>query len=728
MQDIRDLSRHRPFGQTWPTAPSAERRPATTTHHGQTLTDDYAWIRADNWQEVMRKPDALAADIRAYLEAENAYTAAMMAGTAELQAQLFAEMKGRLKPDDSTVPSPDGPFAYYSRYRTGGQHPLLCRTARNGGDETLLLDGDALASGLKYWQLQGTSHSPDHALLAYAVDDKGSELATIRFRDVGTGADLADEIPETRGGMEWAADSRTLFYVRLDENQRPQSVWRHVVGTPVADDVEVYAEADPGFFVGLTGTQSAKLIQIVAHDHETSEVYLIDAERPLEPPRLVEARAVGHEYGVEHLPRSADGSGDRLVILTNQCGAAEDFEICEAPLTAPGRANWQPMLPHKLGRLILEIAVFKDHIARLEREDGLPRIVIRENATGAEHCIAFDEEAYSLSMSAGYEFDTTNVRFTYSSMTTPSEVYDYDMAARTRTLRKRQEIPSGHDVSQYVTRRVFATAPDGETVPVSLLYRRDTPLDGSAYVLLYGYGAYGISMPAAFATSRLSLVDRGMIFAIAHIRGGKDRGYRWYRDGKLTKKTNTFNDFIAAGRHLVTMGLTREKQIVAQGGSAGGMLMGAVANMAPELFLGIIADVPFVDVLNTMLDDTLPLTPPEYPEWGNPSADPTAFETIRGYSPYDNVAAKAYPHIFAYGGLTDPRVTYWEPAKWVAKLRAHAKAPDQGGGAILLKVNMSAGHGGASGRYEGLKEVATDYAFALEVSGLAGEPLRRVEV
>ncbi|MBX9925099.1 MAG: prolyl oligopeptidase family serine peptidase, partial [Hyphomicrobiaceae bacterium] len=336
------------------------------------------------------------------------------------------------------------------------------------------------------------------------------------------------------------------------------------------------------------------------------------------------------------------------------------------------------------------------------------------------HQIAFDEEAYGLSMSAGYEFDTTTVRFTYSSMTTPSEVYDYDMAARTRTLRKRQEIPSGHDPMAYVTRRVFATAADGEKVPVSLLYRKDTPLDGSAHVLLYGYGAYGISMPAAFATSRLSLVDRGMIFAIAHVRGGKDRGYRWYRDGKLAKKTNTFTDFIAAGWHLVSMGLTREKQIVAQGGSAGGMLMGAVANLAPELFLGIIADVPFVDVLNTMLDETLPLTPPEYPEWGNPSADAPAFRTIRAYSPYDNVAAKAYPHIFAYGGLTDPRVTYWEPAKWVAKLRATALPPEQGGGAILLKINMTAGHGGASGRYDGLKEVAVDYAFALEVSGLAG--------
>ncbi len=720
MQDttspVQTSTSHQPFGTQWPSPPVAQARPSATTHHGETLTDDYAWIRAANWQDVMRKPDVLAADIRAYLEAENAYTEAMMGRTAGLQEQLFAEMKGRLKPDDSTVPSPHGSYAYSSRYRIGGQHPLLCRAPRDGGEETIILDGDAEAKGHKYWQLQGGAHSPDHTLLAYAVDDKGSELATIRFRDLATGQNLADEIPETRGGMEWASDSRTLFYVRLDENQRPQSVWRHTVGTSVADDVQVYAEADPGFFVGVAGTQSSELIQIVAHDHETSEVHIIEAATPHAAPRLVEARKVGHEYGVEHLPGP---DGGRLVILTNQNGA-EDFEICSAPVSAPGQANWTAMVPHKLGRLILEIAVFKGHITRLEREDGLPRIVIAEIASGAEHQIAFDEEAYGLSMSAGYEFDTTTVRFTYSSMTTPSEVYDYDMAKRTRTLRKRQEIPSGHEPSHYVTRRVFATAPDGEMVPVSLLYRRDTPLDGSAHVLLYGYGAYGISMPAAFATSRLSLVDRGMIFAIAHVRGGKDRGYRWYRDGKLERKTNTFIDFIAAGRHLVGMGLTREKQIVAQGGSAGGMLMGAVANLEPELFLGIIADVPFVDVLNTMLDETLPLTPPEYPEWGNPSADAQAFQTIRAYSPYDNVAAKAYPHIFAYGGLTDPRVTYWEPAKWVAKLRSTALSPQQGGGAILLKINMTAGHGGASGRYDGLKEVAVDYAFALEVSGLAG--------
>ncbi len=704
-----------------PTSPRAVRRPHEVTHHGVTLTDDYAWLRADNWQDVMRDPSVLDLAIRSHLEAENAYTEAALADVAGLRETLFTEMKARLKQDDSSVPSPDGPYAYYASYEVGGQYARLCRKPRGGdregggkggGDETVLLNGNIEAKGKPYWQLGATAHSPDHALLAYAVDEKGSELATVRIRDCATGVDLADAIPDTRGSLVWSADSRTLFYVRLDENQRPQSVWRHTLGTSLESDVKVYDEPDAGFFVGIGQTQSARFIQIAAHDHQTSEIQLIEASSPDSAPVMVAVREPGHEYGIEHAV--IDGE-DKLVILTNADGA-EDFKVCLADLAQPGVKGWRDLVPHKPGRLILEIAVFKDYLVRLEREGGLPRIVITRLADMDEHEIAFAEEAYSLGMDAGYEFDTTHLRFTYSSMTTPAETYDYDMATRARTLRKRQEIPSGHNPADYVTRRLMAPATDGETVPVSLLYRKDTPLDGSAPVFLYGYGAYGISIPASFATARLSLVDRGMIFAVAHIRGGKDKGYRWYKAGKMARKVNTFTDFIAAGEHLVDIGMTRRGHIVANGGSAGGMLMGAVANMAPDLFLGIIADVPFVDVLNTMLDETLPLTPPEYPEWGNPSADAEAFATIRAYSPYDNVAAKAYPHIFAYGGLTDPRVTYWEPAKWIAKLRALNTSDNL----VLLKTNMGAGHGGASGRYESLKEVAVDYAFALKVCGRAG--------
>jgi len=700
-----------------PAPPIARREPVTATHHGETLADAYAWLRAENWQEVMRKPATLAADIRAHLEAENAFTEAMMADTTALQETLFREMKGRLKEDDRQVPQPHGPYEYFPRFVTGGQYPQFCRMPRGGNaDEAeVLLDGNAEAEGKKYWDLGDVAHSEDHKLLAYATDDKGSELYTIRIRDLATGKDLADEIPDTRGAVEWASDGKTLFYIKVDDNQRPLFVYRHTIGTPVSDDVLVYEEQDSGFFVGISSTQSRKFITIEIHDHETSEVRLIDADAPTEAPQLVARRRVGHQYDVEH-------HGAHLIITTNS-DRAEDFRVVTAPVQAPNEANWREIVPHKPGRLIIDVCVLANHIARLEREDSLPRIVVTPLNSddggelldlSGEHAIAFDEEAYALGLSTGYEFDTTRIRFTYSSMTTPAETYDYDMATRARTLRKRQEVPSGHNPADYVTRRLLAPAKDGELVPVTLLYKKTTPLDGTAPLFLYGYGAYGIAMPAAFSTGRLSLVDRGFIFAIAHVRGGKDKGFRWYTDGKMTKKRNTFTDFIAASEHLIAEGFTQRGRIVANGGSAGGMLMGAITNMAPDLFLGIIADVPFVDVLNTMLDKDLPLTPPEWPEWGNPLTNKDDFDIIRSYSPYDNVEAKPYPHILALAGLTDPRVTYWEPAKWIAKLRALNTSDNL----VLLKTNMGAGHGGASGRFDGLKDTALNYAFALKVAGL----------
>jgi oligopeptidase B len=691
-----------------PAPPVAERRPSFTVHHGVELADEYAWLRAANWQDVMRDPGVLDSNIRAYLEAENAYAEAALEDTRGLQDELFAEMKARIKEDDASVPAPDGGFEYFTSYTTGGQYVRWCRRPRGGGLEEILLDGNAEAESKAYWQLGAAAHSPDHRLLAYAVDDKGSELYTIRVRDLATGRDLPDVIPDTRGSLAWARDSQTLFYVRLDEHHRPLFVYRHRVGTPTESDVLVYEEADSGFYVSVDQTQSGRFVLIDAHDHQSSEIYLIDADKPESAPRVVAARQFGHEYSVDH-------HGDRLIVLTNSA-EAEDFRISEAPLADPGPVNWREIVAHKPGRLILDIVAFAGHLVRLEREDGLPRIVVRELATGSEHAIAFDEEAYALGMSAGYEFDTATLRFTYSSMTTPMQTYDYDMEKRTRTLRKTQEVPSGHNPADYVTRRLFAPAPDGETVPVSVLYRKTTPLDGSAPLLLYGYGAYGITIPASFSTNWLSLVDRGFVMAIAHIRGGKDKGYRWYTEGKHKKKVNTFTDFIAAGEYLAQQGYTSRGRIVANGGSAGGMLMGVVANMAPDLFLGIIADVPFVDVLNTMLDGTLPLTPPEWPEWGNPIESKEDFDIIRSYSPYDNVATQAYPHIFAYGGLTDPRVTYWEPAKWIARLRARNTSDSL----LLLKTNMEAGHGGASGRFEALKEIALDFAFALKIAGKEG--------
>ncbi len=684
--------------------PIAAKRQHETTDHGITRSDPYAWLRAGNWQEVMRDPSQLAEDIRGYLEAENTYTKQMLGDTEALQETLFAEMKGRIKEDDSSVPAPDGDYAYYFDFVTGGQHPRFCRCDRDGGNETILLDADALSKGTDYFQLGGATHSPDHRLLSYGTDERGSEYYTVKFKDLATGELCADVIGDTGGDVVWSADATQVFYVRLDENHRPSKVFRHKLGSPSDDDVLVYEEADPGFFVSAGKTQSGDLIVISAHDHETSELYLIDAHDPEAAPKLIAKRETGHEYDVEH-------QGDRLIFHTNHDGA-EDFKVMQAPVSAPGLENWTEVVPHVEGRLILSVIAYKDYLVRLERKDGLPRIVISHTPSGEDHEISFDEEAYSLGMSGGLEFDTQTMRFTYSSMTTPSQVYDYDMAERTRDLRKTQEVPSGHEPGDYITRRIFAAAPDGEEVPITLLHRRDTAIDGSAPCLLYGYGAYGISMPAGFSTNCLSLVDRGFVYAIAHIRGGKDKGYRWYRLGKREHKVNTFTDFIAAAQHLAENKVVRPGGIVAHGGSAGGMLMGAVANMAPDRFAAIIAEVPFVDVLNTMLDDTLPLTPPEWPEWGNPIESKADYEAIAAYSPYDNVEAKAYPNILAVAGLTDPRVTYWEPAKWVARLR-EVKTNDT---MLLLKTNMEAGHGGASGRFDRLKEVALSYAFALKVA------------
>ncbi|WP_209487892.1 S9 family peptidase [Xanthobacter flavus] len=696
-----------------PEPPRAPRRPSTRTVHGISLTDDYAWLRADNWRAVMRDPSVLDGDIRAYLEAENAYADAWLAPLGELKARLVAEMRGRIKEDDSSVPAPDGPFAYYSRHREGGQHPLACRKALPDGEEEILLDGDREAEGKAYFHFGHWRHSADHRRLAYSADTSGAELYSLRIRDLATGADLPDAIEETTGDLLWSADGDVLYYIRRDAEHRPSLVFRHVIGTAPETDTLIYEEPDKGFFVSLGETQSRRYGLIACGDHETSEVHLLDLLDPAAPPRCIAPRTEGVRYEVEHHPDL--GGVDTLVFLTN-ADNAEDFKITVAPVATPGRDHWRDLVPHRPGCMILSHTVFSGHMARLEREGGLPRIVIRALADGAEHAIAFNEEAYALGMSAGYAFDTTQLRFTYASMTTPSEVWDYDMASRRREMLKRQEVPSGHDPAHYVTRRLMAKAADGENVPVSLLYHKDTPLDGSAPLLLYGYGAYGITIPAGFATNRLSLVDRGFIYAIAHIRGGTDKGWRWYADGKLAKKTNTFTDFIAAAAHLVAEGFTQPERIVAQGGSAGGMLMGAVANMRPDLFAGIVAEVPFVDVLTTMLDDTLPLTPPEWPEWGNPIADEAAFHRIRGYSPVDNVSAQAYPSIFALAGLTDPRVTYWEPAKWMARLRA----ADTGGRPLLLRTNMDAGHGGAAGRFDRLDEVALVYLFALRTVGRAG--------
>jgi oligopeptidase B len=684
-----------------PTPPIAARRPEQRHAHGVAWVDDYAWIRADNWREVLRDPTTLPADIRALLEAENAYADSVLAPTRALQRQLAREMRARLKEDDSEVPQSDGPYAYYSRFRHGGQHRIFCRKPRAGGKETILIDGDARAEGKAFFHLSLARWSPDHSKLAWSADDKGSEMYAIRVRDLAGETDLADCVENATGEAVWTADSLGFLYVEQDEDHRPWRVMLHRLATPQSEDVQIFEEADPAFFIAVRGARLGRSAMISVHGHDSSETHVVDLGDPAARPRLIAPRRPGFRY-------EAMDHGDVFYIRANSGGAA-DFQIVVAPREAPEEANWRPFVPHKPGRLIERATLFKDFLVLLAREDNVPHLVVHALADGSAHEIAFEAQTYTLALEPVYEFDSPTFRFSFASMACSQEIYDYDLAHRQRILRKKQATPKDFDASAYVARCVFARADDGERVPISLMYRRDLRLDGSAPLLVYGYGAYGHAMEAGFSTNRLSLVDRGFVYAIAHVRGGTEKGWGWYESGKLAAKPNTFGDFLAAVRHLVAEGYGAPGRVVAHGGSAGGMLMGAVANIAPQLFAGIVADVPFVDVLNTMLDGSLPLTPPEWLEWGDPIRSAEAFASIRGYSPYDNVRAQPYPAILALAGLTDPRVTYWEPAKWVAKLRATMT----GGGPVLLRTAMEAGHGGASGRLERLDDVARIYAFAI---------------
>ena len=739
-----------------PGPPVARVAPLSTTHHGHTTQDPYAWLKDPNWQHVMREPDTLDPEIRAHLDAENAHTDVALASTADLQATLFDEMRGRIKEDDSSVPAPHGPWHYYQRYETGAQYPRYCRrliSASAAGPEQVLLDANAESDGKPFFRVAAVEHSPNHELLAVAIDENGSEYYDITLRRIDPQSNdsarlpdpLLEAVPDAAGEVEWAADNRSFFYTKLDDNHRPRWIYRHVLtgselstsdqNTPESElsasdqdtpeselstidqttngqtgdqDALVYAEPDPGFFVSLGRTESGRYILIECSDHETSETRLIDATQPDQPPALVAERDTGVLYSV------AERNGT-LIILTN-AGGAEDFKIVTADPAQPDRDHWTDLVRYRPGVLILGLLAFAEHLVRIEMADALPRIVVRDlanldPASDDEYTIAVDEEAFSLGLIPLYEFDAT-LRYTYSSPTTPLQVYDYDLHTRERTLRKEQEVPSGHHPADYVTRRIQAASPDGEQVPITILHRANTPMDGSAPCLLYGYGSYGMSMPAAFETSRLSLVDRGFVYAVAHIRGGKEGGYRWYTQGKREHKKNTFLDFIASAEALVQAGYTSPGGIAILGGSAGGMLVGATLNLAPHGLLGAaVAEVPFVDVLNTMLDADLPLTPPEWPEWGNPLEDPDAYDYIRSYSPYDNVEPRDYPPLLVTAGLTDPRVTYWEPAKWVARLRA----TKTGNHPLLLRTRMGAGHAGASGRFDHLKELAEVYAFLLQV-------------
>jgi oligopeptidase B len=645
----------------------------------------------------------LRADVRAYLDAENAYREAVMAPTAELQERIYQEMRGRTKEDDSSVPAPDGPWEYYRRFEIGAQHPIHARRPRGQeGSEQILINVEEQARGKTFYKVISAHHSPDHALYAYAVDEQGSEIYTVYVKDLASGETLAGPVTNCTGDFCWSPDSRFLFWTFRDNNGRPAKIYRRPARG--GEDTLVYDEPDDGFFLSVTPTESRSFILISAGNGAQSEYHTIPANDPIAAPTLFH----GREPELLYAPTHWNG---RWYILTNGDGAV-DFKIMTCAEEVTSRAQWREFLPHEPGRYILGLEATKDYLVRAERVNALPRIIVRHRS-GEEHAIAMEEEAFNLELAGGYEFDTSIMRYIYDSPATPMQWFDYDMATRTRTLRKTQEIPSGHDPAAYETRRFFATASDGKRVPVTVLMKRGQALDGSAPLYLYGYGSYGISMDADFSIRRFSLVDRGWIYAIAHVRGGSEMGFGWFQDGRRFNKRNTFTDFIACAEELITRGYGREGHIVCEGRSAGGLLMGAINNMRPELWAGVIGGVPFIDVLNTMSDTSLPLTPPEWPEWGNPLESTEAYDYIASYCPYTNIERKPYPAVLSTGGLTDPRVTYWEPAKWVAKLRPHTTS----GRPVLLKMNMGAGHAGSAGRFEFLRELAHDYAFAIKAIG-----------
>ena len=649
----------------------------------------------------MRDPAALQQDIRDYLEEENIYCKTLMNDTSVLQETLFEELKGRIKQDDSSVPSPDGRFAYASRYQDGKEYPLFVRTGREGGEEVILFDGPEEAKGSDYFAVGMMKHSPDHNKMAWSVDTNGSEFYHMRIRNIDNGVD-SDELIKDVGSFQWCADSISYVYVKVDETHRPNEVY---FIKPDEEPQLIYREEDPRFHVSLGKSLDGRWMVLHTGQNDEDEVRLFPADNPLADMILIEPRRSGHEYSV-------DTHGDTLYITTN-AGSAENFKIMTADVSAPAETDWKELIPHNNNILLDSSFVLKNYLVRQERENALPRIVIRRLASGEEHIVSFEEEAYSLGTGPGYEFDTAALRFSYSSPSTPSQVWDYDLVTRERSLRKEQEIPSGHNSSDYIVRRLHAPSKDGALVPLTILYHKNTKINGTAPCLLYGYGSYGMGVTADFSHNRLSLVDRGFVYCTAHIRGGDEKGRAWYEQTKKAGKPKTFEDFIASGEFLANEGFTAQGKIVALGGSAGGLLMGAVANMAPHLFAGIIAQVPFVDVLNTMLDDSLPLTPGEWSQWGNPIENAEEYDIIAGYSPYDNVTGQDYPPIFVLSGLTDPRVQYWEPSKWVAKLRAMTTSRSP----ILLKTNMGSGHFGKTGRFAYLEEVALVYAFALKVAG-----------
>ena len=685
-----------------PQPPLAEQRAYSYSHHGIRVEDPFHWLKDQNY------PDVTDADVLGYLAAENDYYDAVMEPIQWLVDELFQEIKQRQKPDDATVPMRNQGYYYQSSFSADVQYRVHSRwkaetSNPSDADMEVILDEPALAKGHEYFSLGAFTVSDDGRYLAYSTDTDGSERYTLVIRDLHTGRLLDEHIANTIDSPVWASDSRTLFYLMTNAEWRPYQVRRHVIGESVDDDVVIYEESDPGFFVGIERTTSREYIGVSTSDHVTSEMRLLSANDPLGPLQLVAPRREGHQYWLDH-------QGERFVIRTND--RHKNFRLVTAPVNDPSEASWASLIEPSDDRYLLGFQCFDQWIVAEERLEGIDQIRILD-ANDVSHYIDFPDPVRVVGIGGNAEYQTNALRLHYSSMVTPHTTYDYDLARRQLQVRKVQEIPSGYDSTNYFSERLWADSRDGRRIPVSILYRSDIEMPAPLY--LYGYGAYGSSVDPGFSTSVLSLLDRGLVFAIAHVRGGDELGYHWYEEGKGMNRTNAFNDFVDVGRFLVQNGYTEQGEIAISGASAGGELMGAVVNQAPALWGAVAALVPFVDVLNTMLDTSLPLTPMEWPEWGNPIEDADVFRYMQSYSPYDQLVPGNYPPMLVTAGLNDPRVTYWEPAKYVARLRT-LKTDNH---PLLLKTNMGAGHGGRSGRYDSLYEVAEEYAFILKALGKA---------
>lgn len=680
-------------------APIAAKKPQTFELHGDTRTDDYFWMREKTDPEVIK-----------HLEAENAYTESVLSPLKPVMDSLFEEMKGRIQETDAQVPVKEDDWFYYTRMEAGHEYAIHCRKFKTlEAPEEIILDENVLAKGKDFLSVGAMETSPDHLWLAYAVDVDGSERHEIHFKNLKTGETSPEVIKGASPSLEWAETAtgaeRILFYTMLDDHERPDRIFRHTLGTPAEKDVLLYKEQDPQMYISVSKSRSKAYLFIDSHGKVTSEVQYLDATKPMDEFKIIEPRKRGVIYHVDH-------HEDIFVINTNDI--IQNFRLVAAPVSAPQASNWKELRTGTKTLQIRGVDVFKDFWIVQERENGLKHFRVLDLRAKTEHRIEFSEPTYEASNSSNAEFDTSVYRFGYTSMVTPSTVFDYDLKNRTRVVKKVQQIPSGYDPSLYASEYLFATAEDGTKIPISIVYKKEGfQKDGSHPLYLYGYGSYGMSMPATFSTVRLSLLNRGFVYAIAHIRGGSEMGRHWYEDAKFLTKKLTFSDFVSCAKFLADQKFTSEGNIAISGGSAGGMLVGASVNLAPGLFKAVVADVPFVDVLNTMLDHTLPLTPTEFEEWGNPQNE-DYYRYMKSYSPYDNVEAKAYPHMLVTSGLNDPRVTYWEPAKWVAKLRE--LKTDQN--LLIQYIHMGAGHGGPSGRYEALKEYAREYAFLFKVFGL----------